>query len=70
MKCPACLYMMNLKYNVAIAATRCSRDDVLIKGKGDKEDENQKVNNRTNSAHGFRSTSGQISISPRSATNA
>lgn len=70
MQCPACLYMVILKYNVAIAATRCGCDDVLIEGKGNEEDENQKINNRANSAHGFRSTSSQLSISPRSATNA
>lgn len=53
MQRPTSFDMMNLEDNITIAATRSRCHNVLVEGKWNKKDEDQKIDNRADSAHGL-----------------
>jgi hypothetical protein len=55
MKKATILDMIDFKHYISITTTRRSCNDVLIKGKGNEEDERQKVHDSANSSHRLRS---------------
>lgn len=53
MQKPTLLNMLNMKHNVAVATSTGSCDDILVERKGNKDDNDEEIDNGANASHAF-----------------